>query len=65
MIRERVTITIACDRRGCISSDRVENESRDECNRRLFVLGWRKRRDKQLCPQHAEQDKTPRRTLNE
>ncbi len=56
MIRERVTITIQRDRKGCASYARVGSETEVECNRRLYVIGWRVSRDKHLCPEHAEQE---------
>ena len=56
MLRERATITIACDRRNCISTDTVIDKSYNECNRQLFTIGWRACRDKQLCPKHAEME---------
>jgi len=49
MIIESTTIEIKCDTKGCISYDRVQAEDRNECNRQLFMLGWRMHNGKQIC----------------
>ena len=52
--KESASIALHCDRKGCLSYVRVEEANRDECNRRLYNLGWRLSHGKQICPWHIE-----------
>jgi len=56
MIQECVTITIQCDRAGCMNHAEATEKSHAECSKLLYTYGWRVSRDKHLCPEHAEQE---------